>query len=128
MSLGLLFPAFLAGLAAIAVPVYLHLRHSEKTKPFRFPSLMFLERLPIRTASRRRIVDLPLLLLRAAALTLLVFAFGRPFFTRDVAAQMARRPRAVVLLLDRSASMSHRDVWPAARDSAQAIVKGDRPG
>lgn len=124
MSLGLLFPAFLAGLVAIAVPVYLHLRHSEKNKPVRFPSLMFLERLTIRTASRRRLVDLPLLLIRAAVLALLMFAFAHPFFSRDVNAQMAQRPRAVVILLDRSGSMGHKDVWAAALDSAKHIVDG----
>lgn len=127
MNLGLLVPAFLAGLLALAVPIWLHLRQSDKNKPYRFPSLMFLERLPIRTTHRRRLVDLPLLLLRAAALALLAFAFARPFFTRDVAAEMSERPRAVVILLDRSASMSHRDVWPAAVDSAEAIIAGLGP-
>lgn len=124
MSFGLLFPAFLAGLVALGVPVFLHLRHSEKNKPLRFPSLMFLEKLPIRTASRRRIVDVPLLLLRLAVLALLAFAFSRPFFTNDVKAQLAKRPRAVVILLDRSGSMGHKDVWPAAQDSARTIVDG----
>ncbi|HYV98150.1 MAG TPA: VWA domain-containing protein [Gemmatimonadaceae bacterium] len=128
MSLGLLVPAFLAGLVALAVPVYLHLRHSEKTKPFRFPSLMFLEKLPIRTSSRRRIVDPLLLLLRALALGLIALAFARPFFSRDVAAQISKRPRAVVLLLDRSASMSHKDVWPAAVDSAKQVIQTIGPG
>ena len=62
-----LVPAFLAGIAALMVPVLLHLRHRDKDTPLRFPSLMFLERLPIRTAERRRITDWPLLLLRALA-------------------------------------------------------------
>jgi hypothetical protein len=124
MSLGLLFPAFLAALAALAVPIWLHLRHSDKDKPFRFPSLMFLEKLPIRTASRRRLVDVPLLLLRLAAITLLVLAFGRPYYARDVEAAMAQRPRAIVVLLDRSGSMGHTDVWAAAQDSARAKLVG----
>ena len=37
-----LVPAFLAGLAAIAIPVLVHLRHRERKEPVRFPSLMFL--------------------------------------------------------------------------------------
>lgn len=124
MSFGLLFPAFLAALAALAVPIWLHMRHSDKDKPFRFPSLMFLEKLPIRTASRRRIVDIPLLLLRLAAITLLVLAFGRPYFSRNVDEAMAQRPRAIVILLDRSGSMGHTDVWAAALDSARAKLTG----
>jgi hypothetical protein len=122
MGLGLLVPAFLVGLAALAVPLVLHLRHRDKDRPQRFPSLMFLELLPIRTAERRRITDWPLLLLRALALTLLALAFARPVFSRAANVERAERSRAVVVLLDRSLSMGHRDVWPAAVDSARRII------
>ena len=47
MGLGFLVPAFLVGLAALAVPVILHLRHRDTERPQKFPSLMFLELLPI---------------------------------------------------------------------------------
>ncbi len=123
MGLGFLVPLFLAGLAALAIPVFIHLRHREWEKPHRFPSLMFLRRIPIRTARRRRITDWLLLLLRAAAVALLVLAFSRPFFHKDAAAVAAGRSRAVVVLLDRSLSMGHREVWPAALDSAAGVVR-----
>ena len=119
-----LVPAFLAGLASLAVPVLLHLRHRDKDTPQRFPSLMFLERLPIRTAARRRITDWPLLFLRAAALAVLAIAFARPFLAARSVGDRAPSARTVVVLLDRSMSMSHRDVWPAALDSARRIVNG----
>jgi hypothetical protein len=102
--MGFLVPAFLAGLAALVVPVVLHLRHRDKDTPQRFPSLMFLERLPIRTAERRRITD----------------------SRRAMGAESAAR--TVIVLLDRSLSMSHRDVWPAALDSARRVVNAIRPG
>ena len=122
-----LVPAFLLGLAALAVPIAMHLRHREKGQPVRFPSLMFLERLTIRTSRRQRLTDWPLLLLRALALALLVFAFARPF-AEDRAAQAGeRQARAVVVLLDRSLSMGHTDVWPAALDSARRIVSALGP-
>jgi hypothetical protein len=122
MGFGLLVPAFLAGLAALAIPVILHLRHRDKDRPQRFPSLMFLQQVPIRIAQRRRITDLPLLLLRALALAVLVLAFSRPVFSRSAVTERANRARAVVLLVDRSQSMSHADVWPAAMDSAKRII------
>ena len=122
MGLGLLVPAFLVGLAALAVPVILHLRHRDKDRPQKFPSLMFLELLPIRTSERRRITDWPLLLLRALALALLVLAFARPVFSRSAAAEKSARSRAVVLLLDRSMSMGVKDIWPAALDSARNVI------
>ena len=122
-----LVPAFLAGLAALLVPLLLHLRHRDKDAPQRFPSLMFLERLPIRTAERRRITDWPLLLLRALALVLLVLAFARPFVSVGGAADSAGATRTVIVLVDRSMSMSHRDVWPAALDSARQVLNGLGP-
>ena len=123
MGLGFLVPAFLAGLAALAIPLLLHLRHRDRDRPYRFPSLMFLEQLPIRTAKRQRITDWPLLLLRALAVSLLALAFARPVFTNQAAMTTDARSRAVVILLDRSQSMGATGVWTAARDSARAVVR-----
>jgi hypothetical protein len=127
MGLGFLVPAFLAGLTALLVPVVLHLRHRERDLPFRFPSLMFLRRIPIRTARRRRITDWILLLLRASVLAVLVAAFARPFLGRAETTAGAAPARAVVILLDRSLSMGYRGVWPAALDSARAVVASLAP-
>ena len=124
MGIGFLFPAFIAGLAALAIPLFVHLRHKDKEKPYKFPSLMFLAQLPIRTSQRQRITDWPLLLLRALAVALLVFAFARPVFTKQSMMSSDSRAKAVVILLDRSMSMGHTSVWPAAIDSAKAIIAG----
>lgn len=122
MGLGFLFPAFLAGLAAIAIPLLMHLRDRNEETPTRFPSLMFLVRLPIRTSDRRKVTDWPLLLLRALAIAVLVLAFSRPFFGRSAKATAEGRARNVVLLLDRSMSMGYASDWAAAQDSARAIL------
>jgi len=122
-----LVPAFLAGLAALAIPIAMHLRHREKGQPVRFPSLMFLEQLAIRTSKRQRITDWPLLALRALALALLVLAFARPFAEGNAAQDGTDAAKAVVVLLDRSLSMGHTAVWPAALDSARAIVEALGP-
>lgn len=128
--MGFLVPAFLAGLAALALPILFHLRHRERDRPHRFPSLMFLRRIPIRTSQRRRITDWLLLLLRAGVVALLVAAFARPFLGRAEQQVSTTPSKTVVLLLDRSLSMSHGAVWPAARDSARRVVAslgaGDR--
>jgi hypothetical protein len=107
MGIGFLVPAFLAGLAALAIPLLMHLRHRDRDRPFRFPSLMFLEQLPIRTSQRQRITDWPLLLLRALAVAALVFAFARPVLTDRAAIGGDTRRRAVVLVVDRSLSMGY---------------------
>ncbi|MEO7361290.1 MAG: BatA domain-containing protein, partial [Gemmatimonadaceae bacterium] len=122
--MGFLLPAFLAAMAALAVPIVLHLRHRDKDRPQKFPSLMFLEQLPIRTAQRRRVTDLPLLLMRALALAFIVLAFARPVFTKSGEVSKSKRARAVVVLLDRSMSMGYKDVWKTAVDSAKTIING----
>ena len=122
--MGFLVPAFLAGLAALAIPVLMHLRDRNEQSPIRFPSLMFLSRLPIRTSDRRRVTDWPLLLLRALVVALLVFAFSRPFFGRVADLAGEGRARAVVLLIDRSMSMGYAGTWGAALDSARAVIAG----
>ena len=122
MGLGFLVPAFLAGLAAIAIPLLMHLRDRNEETPTRFPSLMFLVRLPIRTSDRRKVTDWPLLLLRALAIAVLVLAFSRPFFGRSAEVTAQRRTRNLVLLLDRSMSMGYEDTWAAAQDSARALL------
>ena len=42
--MGFLAPLFLAGMAAVALPIWLHLLRQHKTTPLPFSSLMFFER------------------------------------------------------------------------------------
>ena len=123
MGFSFLVPAFLVGLALLAIPIIVHLRHRDKDRPFRFPSLMFLEQLPIRTSARQRLTDWPLLLLRLLGLGLLALAFARPVLTQKKMANADTRAKAMVVLLDRSMSMGHTGVWAAAIDSARAVIK-----
>ncbi|MCC7000760.1 MAG: BatA domain-containing protein [Gemmatimonadaceae bacterium] len=120
--MGFLVPAFLAGLAAIGIPLLMHLRDRNEETPTRFPSLMFLVRLPIRTSDRRKVTDWPLLLLRALAVAVLVFAFSRPFIGNTAEVQADARAQRVVIALDRSMSMGHGGTWAAAQDSARALL------
>jgi hypothetical protein len=119
-----LAPAFLAGLAAIAVPVIIHLIHRERRVVVEFPSLMFLRRIPYRSVRRQKIRHLLLLLLRCIALALLVAAFARPFFERRRAGLSTTGAREVVVLLDRSSSMGYADRWSKAKDAARKVVNG----
>src|SRR5918992_500110 len=74
-----LTPLFLLALGALAVPVLIHLTQKERKHVVAFPSLMFLRKIPYESVQRRRIRDAFLLLLRLAALALIVAAFARPF-------------------------------------------------
>ncbi len=119
-----LAPLFLAGLAAIAIPVIVHLIQRERKNVVEFPSLMFIRKIPYQSVERRRIHNWLLLLLRAGAMILLVAAFSRPFLRVDPvqAAAALSGAREVVILLDRSASMGYADHWVRAQAEAKKIV------
>jgi hypothetical protein len=124
VGLAFLAPLFLLGLAALAIPIWYHLSHRERKEIVEFPSLMFLERIPLR-AERRRTVRHPLLLaLRLLALLLLVLAFSRPVFGRLGAEPAGGAAREVVLLLDGSGSMGFGTRWERALAEVRTIVEG----
>ncbi|RMH14352.1 MAG: VWA domain-containing protein [Gemmatimonadetes bacterium] len=129
MGIAFLAPLFFAALAAVAVPVLLHLRERERDNVVEFPSLMFLRRIPYRSVEKRRIRHWLLLTLRALAIVLLVAAFTRPFFEdAEAAPGSLLGPREVVLVLDRSYSMAHEGRWASALEAARQVVASLRAG
>lgn len=119
-----LAPLFLLGLAAIAVPVLIHLTQRERRTVVEFPSLMFLRKIPYESVKRRRIRDWLLLALRAAALALIVAAFARPFVRGSELSAAAGGAREVVVLLDRSYSMGAGDTWARAQQATRQALQG----
>ena len=113
-----LFPAFLAGALAIAIPILLHFMRRQSAPPLAFSDLRFLRRAQSAAVRRRRLRDWLLLALRVVALLLLAAAFARPFFD---ATGLAGRPVTVVAL-DRSFSMSFPGMFERARAAARAAV------
>jgi len=126
MGLSFLTPLFLAGLLAISVPIFIHLIRKHQGKKLDFPSLMFLRQLPVRSVKRLRVRDWVLLLLRAAALALIVLAFARPVLQigAEEAGDTGDGLREVVLVLDRSWSMTRGDRWDDALDEARDVLGG----
>lgn len=123
-----LTPLFLVALAGLAIPVFIHLIQRERKNVVQFPSLMFLRRIPYQSVQRRRIRHWLLLMLRLAALALIVLAFARPFFRRtDAAAAGATGAREMVLLVDRSYSMGYGDRWQRTLGAAREAVNGLGP-
>src|SRR5438552_10411801 len=96
-------PYYLLYLSSISIPVLIHLIQREKKRVIEFPSLMFVRRIPYHSVRRRRIRHWALLLLRAAAIVLIVAAFARPFLRQgSVAASVGGGARQIVILLGQS--------------------------
>lgn len=122
--MGLLAPLFLIGLAAIALPVVIHLFHRQQKEPIRFPSLMFLERIPFRTVRRQTLRNPLLFALRCLLVALLAFAFSRPFLSSADIDVSETGAREVVVVLDASYSMAYADRFARALDAVRDVGAG----
>src|SRR5438874_4380834 len=80
-----LSPIFLAGAAAAAIPLILHLLKREPEPRVKFAAVRLLKNAPVELTEKRRLRELLLLALRVAALVLLALAFARPFFASGAA-------------------------------------------
>lgn len=101
--MGFFTPWFLAGLAGVALPLYLHLLKKQTMQPKQVSSLMFFESRTQSSTRHRRLNYLLLLALRLAVLVLLIVAFANPFIERNAAAVASSR--LVLLVVDNSFSM-----------------------
>ena len=122
-----LYPLFLAGIAAVALPIILHMIRRQTRKRVTFSSLMFLRTTVPRFKNRSHLENLPLLILRCIILCLLAFAFSRPFFPRDDGDKQVAPARRIVLLIDTSASMRRTGMWAQAISEAQSVLKDVNP-
>lgn len=123
-----LFPAFLAGAFAVALPILLHMLRRRPRRTVVFPSLRFIAATLQKTEKHHRIQRWIVLALRCAALLLLAAAFARPFFGRNT----GQTTRAVIVVIDNSFSLQTRDRWPALRawavDQIGLLNTGDKLG
>jgi len=119
-----LAPFFLAGLAALALPVLLHLRKNRPKETVAFSSLMFFEDHPPITKRRSRLQDILLLVLRCLALALMVLAFARPFFpAKEASPAPPAGSTTHFILIDTSASMRGDPLEKAITAARDEIAK-----
>jgi len=123
--MGLLSPWFLAGAAAVTLPIYLHLLRRHKADPRPFSSLMFFERRTQSSIKHRRLRYLLLLALRLALLLLVALAFANPFINRSAAS--ANSDKLLLLAIDDSFSMRAGSRLADARREALSVLASRRP-
>src|SRR5580700_18158 len=120
--MGLFAPWFLAGLAGLALPLYLHLLKRQTTTPKPVSSLMFFEARTQASTRHRRLRYFLLLSLRLLWLALLILAFANPFINRNAAALASNR--LVLLVIDNSFSMRAGNRLADAKDAAVSVLSG----
>jgi hypothetical protein len=122
-GLSFLSPLFLAGLAAAAIPIAIHLFHRRTEPVIEFAAMRFLRRAPVEQSRRRRLREILLLALRVAALCLLAFAFARPYLAQSAAALSAP---VTMVLVDTSVSMTAPGQFDRAKAAALKAI-GEAP-
>jgi hypothetical protein len=125
--MGLLTPWFLAGVAAVGLPVWLHLLRRHKSEPLPFSSLMFFEQHTQSSIKHRRLRYLLLFALRALLILLMVLAFAHPFVQQNIL-PTERTNEVTVLAIDNSLSMRAGGRLDEAKRQAKSVISGLRPG
>lgn len=114
-------PLFLAGAAAMAIPLVIHLLARQRAPERPFSTLRFLRRSVEKTARRRRFRDVLLMLVRMAVVGFLAFALSRPFLT-GAGGLFRDRTTAVAIVLDNSPSMGLADGGDVRFERARAAA------
>ena len=98
-----LYPAFLVALAAILIPIIIHLFNFRKYQVIFFSNVKFLKEIKEQTQSTSRLKHLLILLARILAIAALVFAFAQPFIPS--ANKVIKGTKGVSIYADNSYSM-----------------------
>lgn len=120
-----LFPTFLIGLTAIAIPIIIHLFNFRKYKKVYFTNVQFLKELKQESDSKSRLKEWLILLMRILAITCLVFAFAQPFIPGK--SKNTQGEKAVSVYVDNSFTMENLNkkgtLLENAKSFAAEIVK-----
>jgi hypothetical protein len=101
-------PLFLWALAAVSIPIVIHLFFRRRTVHLAFSSLRFFQATAVAAQKRRRLRELLLLFLRLAIVALLALLCSRPYNPRDPFGVLADPHARIYLWVDPTVSMEYR--------------------
>jgi hypothetical protein len=107
--MGFLNPFLLFGLAAVSVPIIIHLLNRRKFQKVVWAAMRFLKTSVEQNQRRMRIEDLILLILRCLLLALIALALARPALKTASSDLFGQSKVTGVIILDNSASMGMSD-------------------
>lgn len=124
------YPEFLFALAAIAIPIIIHLFNFRRYKKVLFPSVRFLKTVQEETQSKSRLKHLLVLFSRILAISFLVLAFAQPFIQADNV-EVKKGKKYVSFYVDNSFSMDATGedgtLLQEAQSKVRALVNGYGP-
>lgn len=97
-------PTFLFALAALAIPIIIHLFNFRKFRRVQFTNVRFLREVRKDTKARNKLRNIIILCLRLLAVLFLVLAFAQPFIPQENAT-IKKGEKAVSIWIDNSFSM-----------------------
>ncbi len=119
-------PLLLAGLAAVSIPIIIHLLNRRKFRKVTWAAMRFLQKAIEQNQRRMRIEDMILLALRCLIVALLALALARPAILSEAAAVFGESRVTGVILLDNSLSMGMSDGtttrFEKARRAAEYVI------
>jgi len=117
-------PLFLLAIAAVGLPIAIHLLNLRRPAKVSFSTLSFFNELKKTTIRRIKIKQLILLLLRTATVLCLALVLARPLLPPDMAGDAAGNdePSFNIILLDNSISMARIDAGGPLFDQAKEII------
>src|SRR6201986_2827075 len=117
-----LYPAFLFAMAALAIPVLIHLFNFRRYQKVYFSNVQFLKEIREQQSSRRNLKERLILASRLLALFFLVLAFARPYIPGPHAAN-AGAQKIISVFVDNSYSMQTLNREGSLLDEAKRRAK-----
>jgi hypothetical protein len=131
MSVFFLYPAFLFGLAAAALPILIHLLNRRRLKRIKFPAVRFILLSQKRISRSYRLRHWLLLALRTLAVICLALLLANPIFQTGAGLFAGGGPVLLVVVLDNSLSMKWAgdgNGFKQAKEAARLLIAGLNDG
>ena len=123
MTLGFLYPLYLAALAAAAVPLVIHLLNRRQQRRLRFPAVRFVLVSQRRVARSYHLRYWLLLTVRTLAIVFLALLMAHPLFETGVGLAVRGAPASTVVVVDNSLSMQVREDGAPFAEAKQAAAR-----
>jgi hypothetical protein len=117
------YPAFLWALAAVAIPIIIHLFNFRRYKKIYFSNVNFLKVIQTESKSKSKLREIFILISRILAISCLVLAFSQPVITQQHDAVKTTDAKHVGIYIDNSFSMDNVNKQGPLLESAKIYAK-----